>query len=378
MNIKKSGEIAVFGTGLDSVKCTYYLKENGIQVAYYLNNKCNIEKFSGMCVYEPTEENIKNVYILVDASEASYPAISNQLQGMGLNEFDDYIYYEWAYKKVVLLHGNCHMSVIKEYLNSSNQFSKEYSCYPNPPICDNPKRKIADSALATCDLWIHEDIRANNPFGYELSDEYIRSKLRQGTREIIVPHLFGLGKAFFPQADYNSKNLSIANGNDKNGMFPYGDMVIDECVKEGKHKNEIISYLKSEEVLVRDDVLSNFFLYMNKVKEREGGWDIKIYDFIMENYKSKKLFYDHEHPTNIIMKKISMDILECLEIKDENISALFKMDIHEIPVYPIVKKWLGLEWTDENIRKSKMSKKATEIMNFEEYICEYLWWCHGI
>ena len=114
---------------------------------------------------------------------------------------------------------------------------------------------------------------------------------------------------------------------------------------------------------------------MNKIKERENKWDITIYDFIMQNYKRHKLFYDMGHPTNIVLKKIAEDVLERLGIKETNIDAQKKLDIHEVPVYPCRKKSLGLEWEDENIRKSDYACRMGENMDLESYVREYVWWC---
>lgn len=161
-------------------------------------------------------------------------------------------------------------------------------------------------------------------------------------------------------------------------MFPHGDIVIDECIKRGMSVDEIIAYVKSDSIFSKEAILQNFAEYMEKIKKREEAWDIKIYDYIVLNYKKTKLFYDVGHPTNIIMKKISNEILAMLgmELCDREIDT--QMDIHETPVYPAVKKCLNLEWTEGYIRESNLAKKASVRMDLDEYVRLYVWWCYGI
>lgn len=369
-------DIVVFGVGLDAVRCTYLLKD--VEIRYYLNNNLKVQEFLGKEVFEPGETNTKNVYILVAVRKETYTAISKQLQELGLVEFEDYIYYDWLYKRIALLHGNCHMAIVEQYLSLSREFSENYSIYPNPLICENVTHKIEDKVLACLDLWIHEDIQRNNKFGYEMSDEYMRKKVSKNAIEITIPNLFGLGKGFFPQTSNNILNKAISNGQDLNGMFPHGDIVIDECIKRGMSVDEIIAYVKSDSIFSKEAILQNFSEYMEKIRKREEAWDIKIYDYIVSNYKKTKLFYDVGHPTNIIMKKISNEILAMLgmELCDREIDT--QMDIHETPVYPAVKKCLNLEWTEGYIRESNLAKKASVRMDLDEYVRLYVWWCYGI
>lgn len=377
LHLLKGKKVAIFGTGLQAVAVCYMLEKEGIAVQYFLNNHLNMEEIKDIPVYEPSSENVKGVYIIVAVgTEPTYLAISKQLQSLGCREFEDYIYHEWIGKKVVLLHGNCHMIVIKAFLLSSKGFCRQYGIYPNPLICENKEKGIKPHILKECDVWIHEDIRTDNPYGYFLSDEYMRQHMKADCIEIIMPNLFGLGKGFFPQSTYNERNGSIANGADFNGLFPRADAVIDKCIGNRLSTEEIIEFCKSDEAILQEEILENFAAFTNKISEREKKWDIKISEFILQNYKDEKLFFDMGHPTNIIFEYISAEILKKLHISADNITADCCLDNHEEFVYPVVKRVLGLNWSDGNIRKSGYAKKLSENMDFEEYIREYIWWCY--
>lgn len=377
-------EIAVWGTGLNAVKCAYFMMQKGMSVKYFLNNNKQIDTFLGSPIYEP-DHIPKGAYVIIAVETMeTYMQLSRQLGELHLEEFTDYIYYKWIDKRLVLLHGNCHMSVIQAYLESSRGFGDKYAIYPNPPVYNNEKGTIDAVVLKNCDIWIHEDIRSDNPYGYFLSDEYVRQQWMKDTNgdlknkiEIIVPHLFGLGKAFFPQMAWNHKNEKLNNAQDANGMFPHADVIIDQCVEKGMVEDDIIAYCMSTDVLDKDLVVNNFEFYMNKIKEREKVWDVKIYDFLLENYQHTKLFYDVGHPTNIVIEKICHDILNRLGIDSDDIYTDLVMDEYENPVYPTVKYWLKLQWNEKEIRKSYSARKCCNKMDFKEYIREYLWWIYG-
>lgn len=53
-----------------------------------------------------------------------------------------------------------------------------------------------------------------------------------------------------------------------------------------------------------------------------------------------------------------------------------RLDYHEVPVYPAIRKHLDLEWKEEKIRTSNDAKRIASEMDIEEYIKEYLFWCY--
>lgn len=376
----KGKDIIIWGTGLHAVKCAYFLKQKGFFVQYFMNTDCKISGFMEKPVYAPSPERCKTKFVIVASTENVYISISQQLSSFGMLEVLDFAYYQWFFKQIVLLHGNCHIMPIQEYLGSSTAFTLKYTFYPHPLI-QNGMKPIPLQSMQIMDVWIHEDIRADNPYGYELSDEYMRKGILRTSKEIVIPNLFGMGRAFFPQekASEDEKlitkgNNPIANGDDRNGMFPYVDRVIERALTQMNNVNDIISFCKSKECLSKEEIVDNFHEYIEKIKKREAQWDICITEFILDHYKNEKLFYDSGHPTNTIFRKISEEILAKLGIQDMQIECSAVLDAHEVPVYPVTREVLGMQWEDDSIRVSKNAKRAVEKMDFEEYIREYIWW----
>lgn len=85
-----SKEVVVWGTGFDAVVCTYRVENEGKKIKYFLNTDCNMADFMGYAVYNPTEQKLKDVFILVASSEETYHVISAQMKQFGLEEFRNF------------------------------------------------------------------------------------------------------------------------------------------------------------------------------------------------------------------------------------------------------------------------------------------------
>ena len=378
IKFKMQDGILVRGTGFHAVRCSYKIYEIGIKIRAYLTREKNTETFIESPVFEVGSQQSSNAagYLVVATAIDTYVQIRDELCNLGKKEFRDFCYYEWLFKDVVLLHGNCHMGILKAYLDSSDDFGVRYSIYPYPLLVETTKKFITEpEVFKNIDVWIHQDIRDDNRFGYQVSDSYIRSYTKKDIREICIPHTYGIGKMFFPQLiTLDCGNEAINDGNDEDGIFLYGDSVIEHCVANNMPIDKIIDYCNREDALNRDVIISNFKSNLTKLKKREDKWDIKLYDFIIDNYKFHKLFYDPGHPTNVIMKYIAERVLDILDCEFDNINCDMQMDAHEKFVYPATKKALDLRWTEDEIRKN--GKRLSEKMDFSEFVREYCWWRH--
>lgn len=368
----KNKEIVVYGTGINAVKCVGLLESRGITISYMVDGREGVGRFKNYLVHRPSEQTLAGKYIVIACAAETYGEIKQRLGSY--KEFQNYIYYGWLDKTMVMLHGNCHMDIIESCLESSARFLENYAIYPTPRICT--RKRMDEGILGEMDVWIHEDIQSRNAVGYEVSDEHLRQFMRKDVSEIIIPHLYGLGACLFPHAkERNDRNTPLLNGAYENGMFPLRDAVIDRCVEQDMCVEQICRYVYEDNIIPQEYILDNFNVYIEKIREREKSWDIKILDFILAHYKSEKLFYDIGHPTNIVLEKVSMDILQLLGVSD-TVSADGQLDYHEVPIYPWIRKVLGMEWTEGLIRTDDKAIKRGDYMDVAEYVKEYIWWCY--
>lgn len=370
--------VIIWGTGINAVQFTYQIK-NTLKIAGYIDSNGDYGQFAGKAVYRLSEiSDYKEYYIFFAGTISVYESeIRPQLLQLGMKEFEDFMYAKWYQKKMVLLHGNCHMNALSEALACSEEFTEKFFIYKHRMIQEYKNGETIDSyIIGHCDVFIHEDIQTQNPYGYKLSDEYLVPLLKKSCKNITIPNLFGLARGFFPQYDgYNSndKNKPLRNGIDRNGMFPHCDIVIEQAIAKGMPIDDIIDYSKGN-IFSEEEILKNFNVYMDKIKDRDNAWDIKIFSFIKEYYQEEKLFYDIGHPTEAVIIFIAKEIFALLGLDVADEIMCNPMDAHESPIYPCVRDALGLKWDIQYIRKQ--GKKIVKNMDLAEYIREYVAWCY--
>lgn len=316
------------------------------------------------------------------ASSVYYEEIAIQLTEFGLQELKDFIPYEALGKEVVLIHGNCHVEIIKRYLNTSKSFSDKYWTYPVPLIQDNKKGYIKDHLLNNCDVFIYQDIQEKNPFDKRLSANYLKNMVNG--KKICIPNLYGLGKILFPQAEIGIHIKGDVWNNPKGteiqgGLFNYRDKNIDNLWINGERNiREITKFLESE-VYEADFIKQNFYEYIKKWEQREKLCDVKIVDYIKAEYRNIQLFWEPAHPCNILLKEISARILKLLDIDKSELKEIdFSFGVAEMPIYKCVINALQLNFEVESIRNThpmKLAKLTEKEMDLEEYVREYCYWC---
>jgi hypothetical protein len=63
---------------------------------------------------------------------------------------------------------------------------------------------------------------------------------------------------------------------------------------------------------------------INILKSKEKTCDVKVSDYILENYKKERLFYTPNHPSPIILKLMAKQILTKLNISHSNFDKMFE------------------------------------------------------
>jgi hypothetical protein len=103
------------------------------------------------------------------------------------------------------------------------------------------------------------------------------------------------------------------------------------------------------------------------LKKKENECVLKYANFIEQNYKKQRLFYTVNHPSDILMKKLQLDICSLIGINLPFISGTMS---HEItPIFKSVRKELEIEFSAENCAsKSKFISKKEFIRNYTKFV----------
>ena len=191
----------LYGVGLDCEIFCYKNKDIIPQIAYCIDKNRNGEFYYGIPIYSLNDApDLSSHTILVTTRWELYEQIKPLLAERNLSEYKNFMWHCCFQKKIVLINMNCYSYTLPAYLNESTFFRTHYCIIPTPRIHENTAKCIDDNLICNCDIFIHQDIQANNTYGYLLSDEYILSRIKPSCISITVPNLVGLfGSALYPQ-----------------------------------------------------------------------------------------------------------------------------------------------------------------------------------
>ena len=296
---------------------------------------------------------------------------TSEFEERGLIEFRDFLKEEYANKLLLIIYGNCHTSVISQYVDSCEEFREKFYRYPIKLIHTISDKAYFDIPIFKyCDVFVHQSIQKGNRYGVEFSSEELIKKMSKDCIIISIPNVYRLPICFFPQ--YCTKPEFVKR--DGGSVF-FRDNELDTLILNGfrgkKLEKEYWKTTYSEEKL--DEMLERFF---QKVLIREKDWDIKCVDFIKNNYKEKQLFYDPNHPTNAFLLYVTEELLNVLGILyDEEKLKNCKVDLlsgYQIPILPSVKKHFKMTFIEENeFRKNSWNKVRFGKLNMNDYIKQY-------
>lgn len=307
--------------------------------------------------------------ILVAALPDTYLRLKSILESYGLVEFQHFNWIRYVEKKLIVINANCYGEALTEYLNMSREFRRKYEIYPLKPIHLN-KEAINPFLMKSLDVFIHQDIRANNAFLYELSDEYLLPQLPKNCVEITIPNMVGMGHWMFPQHRDNYKKVGECS-------FFYEDDVLERA-----YKSEIINTLEEYKGFYLNFQYSREYLDelrerdMEKLISREKGWSIKLFDFIEQNYCKEACFSDVSHPSRIIIKEIGRKVADLLDISMLHDEDYYFILGNPLPILPSVKRYYDMDFTEyDTIEYYGANFFGGEL---ETYIRDYMWLYHDV
>lgn len=276
-------------------------------------------------------------------------------------------------RRAVVVYGNCHTEVISRMLESWQAFNEQYYIVPTKRIQEiKDPRELYEEIYSQCDVFIHQSIRLNNRYGEDFASERIIARLKPECQVISIPNVYHLPLCFFPQ-------YSDAQELRRKGVtFFFRDKIIDSHLD---HLFKLSSLVKLDyenpNYYNFDEIVDSFRAFIEKVRQRETDWDIKVSGFILDNYKSHQLFYDPNHPTNYFLSYITTELLKRLIVNStvtvDQLRVACCLDTIEIPVCAAVTKALHLDWTNSIIRISgPFTNRLRTKMNINNYIYQYL------
>ncbi len=165
----------------------------------------------------------------------------------------------------------------------------------------------------------------------------------------------------------------VTHQNIKIPAYVERDYIIENLIDEGKSTAEIIKYISDDKFFSKEEVIRNHQQTLKRGYFQDRLSEVKITDYIEENYNKKRLFYDRGHFGEDILKVYLARLLERLgepEQKQEmdalDLSRYF--GINEAPIYPSTAHILNLEFVNGNTLLQMQLVDGVTMVTFTDYM----------
>ncbi|WP_345993136.1 WcbI family polysaccharide biosynthesis putative acetyltransferase [Sulfurimonas sp. HSL-1716] len=204
-------------------------------------------------------------------------------------------------KKIVVF-GNCQagqMALLMSHFLPQNEY-EIINLSNNSRTGDMLLGEEILNIIRLADILVYQPLSSKHN---ELSDENIKKNIKHKSVSLTFPYIFNSGI-------YSMSHAPMAEGNSYGKI--YGEEAIISLIQKQHTKNEILEKYMSGHIDF--DLQNRFQESIDILVQKEYETDIKISDFIEQNYKKEKLFITHNHPTNIVFYEIIKKIFTILEI----------------------------------------------------------------
>lgn len=325
----------------------------------------------------------ENDYLII-CGPIAFRDIELQLSKEGLSMYEDFVESHIAEvvfnnKKFALFYGQCILRDIYQRLMQVPAFSKEYKSVFTQTIKHQAvvTNRLLYYAKDICDLYVYTPKILDIDSIYSLSPE----EMPADCKIVSVSNL--TSSLYWPQIntkidEYNDWYLYSYNSERTmdffHTLYRKEDCNINRMVLEGKSTKEIVDTLSSEDYYSDKQVKRSFQYAMKLIQIAEKDVDIKIADFILENFRKQMLYQNFIHPNKCVIYEYIRRLLHAIDISTAEVDELEQeAPVHEhqsgdVPIYPSVIKALELEFVDNATKYEIMVGNGMVYMTFREYM----------
>jgi Polysaccharide biosynthesis enzyme WcbI len=269
-------------------------------------------------------------------------------------------------RPVLLLYGNCQVETIGLILRDLPSVCRAYDIhvslnYPDPATGAWPSPP--EDVIRSCEFLIYQKkpIRPLPAFGEELVER---------GRGIRVPIL--CCDAFWPceaGCKQDPRYLQLPRG-----RYPYGDPILASLLRGNPDDEAVVNeYLEMDlsELFPMENIVEKWHRLMEKVEEEAA---IEVSGFILENWRTKRLFWNSGHPANHLLGQIVRKLLKLTgtpagESELEPALQAHEKDFMMKPIHPSLVRSLQLTWvSDDELYKHLDDPLATRREWYLRYV----------
>lgn len=292
-------------------------------------------------------------------------------------------------KKLWLWMGFCQYDTLRDIFGRFESINQKYVLIGmrvgKDTVQSSYKYKDCQDMLKICDVLIYTPILFNE----KKADFDFKDFLPKDAVSLSIPRIAFRGYYPYKDRDIEIHHKYTYDG-DLHWPFSYAENYLDELILKGLSDDEIYEMVMKDDFIDENSIKRNLKLAYKSIQISEETSDIKILDFIKENFTKCMLYRDGLHYQNLMYFEIARRLadrlgLDCRQEID-NLEKEIKqngtqyIDFTEIPVLPCVAKTLGLDFiTDDTLWRVKFTedgkyrgKEEIRMLTRKEWIYAYL------
>lgn len=147
------------------------------------------------------------------------------------------------------------------------------------------------------------------------------------------------------------------------GRFPYGDRFVSACLEQGVPKDRIVALIVGGAWGANWPNLDEAFRRESRrLTAGDASCDVKIGSHVLKRFRSQRLFWTVDHPTDALIAELVKRLLASAKILDDPAEAVDRAFVpaadggllgpYAVPIHPHVAAHFALAWyrRDQNYR----------------------------
>lgn len=214
----------------------------------------------------------------------------------------------WIKKKKAIIIANCQGQALYTLLKNTPVFTNEYELIHVQPIhlLNDSHQSFLLKTISDIDLFIHQPISEN--YGI-YATEALKKLLKPTARSISFPVVYFNG--------YNPETVYLKNpaGKKLSLSMDYHDLNIMKMFIDEYSIEETVSNLHSEHFYTPEILELNWLSSLQTLKGREKNLDIQVSEYIEQHFKTHRLFFSMNHPSNELLFEIIKQLFTLLQLE---------------------------------------------------------------
>lgn len=245
-------------------------------------------------------------------------------------------------KKLVIF-ANCQCRALAQTLMENRQFSSTHEWDFLPAVQNLSEQHVPEvlAKVRAADLFLYQPVSEDPARPAEITSAFLCEQVKPSAIALSFPSLYFDG--YFPHLQTLKGYIST--------LYLVHDYFIAYACAIGLTVEKTLTLIQSEDLYPRDVSIRLAEASFNNLAEREREFDldIKITQFLRDNYRREKLFNQFNHPKRPVLKYIAEKILTKIGSQNPLLAEIGPSHMDEImtPIYKSTYKNLELKFDED-------------------------------